>query len=665
MTFFAFPKEIIGHKKPRITFLRLYHSYLRKDVSLGKDTAMHLKPYSGSNDRSPTTSDMSVSAGPFGRRPDLETTMRWVILLSAVFYRVALYLELRSIGFFSFLFVDNKATLDISLRFLDGEITGPLMKPSLWFIQFQAILLSLGVSLEGLHMVQYLSGVLLVWTVLTLGKRVFGSAPALIGGAIMAFYGPLLFQESQLVTSAWAALFLTLAVLLPLAFAPSPSTLIYLLSGLLMGLGVQSQANMIIAAGAFFIGLWFSLKRGKRTALLAFPLGIFLVLLPLTVHNLRSGELLPLSALGGINFFIGNGPGADGGFTLPEGYSLVNEASEMGPSSLIYPSDVLGHSVSYAEASRFWTVYTIRHMAAYPLSAFALLAKKAFLLIQGWELQNNFSYYFFRTELVRLPLPLDFGILFTLALPWLFQRGRSFSRKSLLWVLGGYAFSVVIFFVVDRYRMPLVPLVALMAGAGVMEIRSRWLSGNTRRIQGLLLLSFLGLFITHIPGWSSPESEVAMGWNQVASKYYLEGREDDAAEAFTKSLEADDHNIQALFSLASIHANRENWGKAEGYYRRVLEIEGKDQDAMEQLGKVLRDGGDLEIALGVFILGMTAYPDNAGFYEGAAGVFLEMGQAEKSADILRRAAVSGLRNSALVLLEDRVMLELRERPDAP
>lgn len=221
-----------------------------------------------------------------------------MILLSVVFYRIALYLELRSIGFYRLDFVDNKAALDISLQILNGELQGPLMKASLWFIQFQAILLRFGVNLDGLHMIQYLSGILLVWTLITLGKRVFGSAPALIGGAVMAFYGPLLFQGSQLVAAAWAALFLTLAV------------------------------------------------------------------------------LLPLSALGGINFFIGSGPGADGSFTLPEGYSLVNHAAELGPSSLIYPGDVLGRTVSYTEASRFWTTLTLEHMGADPLITLSLLGKK-------------------------------------------------------------------------------------------------------------------------------------------------------------------------------------------------------------------------------------------------------------------------------------------------
>lgn len=588
-----------------------------------------------------------------------------MIFLSAVFYRMALYLELRSIGFYKFVFVDNKATLDISLQILDGELQGPLMKASLWFIQFQAILLRLGVSLDGLHMIQYLSGILLVWTLLTLGKRVFGTAPALISGAVMAFYGPLLFQESQLVAAAWAALFLTFAVLFPLAFAQSPSIPVYLLSGLLMGLGVQSQANMIIAAGAFFIGLWFSLEQDKRATLLVFPLGVLLALLPLTVHNLRSGELLPLSALGGINFFIGNGPGADGGFTLPEGYSLVNHAAELGPSSLTYPADVLGHPVNYTEASRFWTILTLEHMGADPLRTLSLLGKKTALLIQGWEFQNNFSYYFFRTRLVRLPLLLDFGILVALALPWFFQRGRPFYRRPLLWVLGGYGLSVVLFFVVDRYRLPLVPLVALLAGAGVMELRSRWFSGGVRRVRGLLLLVVLALFLTHIPGWVSPEGEVAQSWNYLGSEYFREGRVEEAVQAYRKTIDADSRNVQALFSLASIHANRKEWGRAEELYARVLEIDGTSQDALVQLGRVLKDGGGLDSALAVFNRGMSVYPDNVGFYEGAACVLLEIGQAEKSADILRRASAMGLRNSALILLEDRVNQMLQERPNAP
>ncbi|MDF1535202.1 MAG: hypothetical protein P1S46_01715 [bacterium] len=343
-------------------------------------------------------------------------TTRFSILLIAVVYRLTFYLQLRADGFFQLVPVDKKVLLDLSLDQIRGNLPSPLANSSLWFIQLEAILTSLGIGLNGLHLFQFLAGIMLVLTVLTLGQRILGTFPSLFAGAVLAVYGPLLFQEAQIVTAAWTALFLTAAILLPLAFA-SPPALVFLLSGIIFGLGIQSQANMAISALAFFIGLsTIASQRGKK-ALFLFPLGILLALAPVTLHNLRSGEFLPLSTVGGVNFFIGNGPGATGSFNIPEGYSLVNEADQFVVSSLIYPEKILGHKPGYSESSRFWISRILRGILSRPARSLVLMGKKTALLLHAWETPNNISYRFFRTQLASIPLPLDFGILVALAIP--------------------------------------------------------------------------------------------------------------------------------------------------------------------------------------------------------------------------------------------------------
>lgn len=620
------------------------------------------KPMSGFFRGKPSPADHSPRpGGTFGGPGErevipghtLETALFWAILFIAVFYRAALFFELSSAGFFDLVFVDNKTYLDVSLKLLEGELPGPLLKSALWFIQVLAIGLRLGVTLEGLHLLQYLSGVLTVLTIMVLGKRVFGPVPALVAGGILAVYGPLLFQESQLLAASWAAFFFSLSILLPLAFPGAPVSLM-LLSGLFMGLGVQSQANMAIAALSFFFGLWIWKGRKKPVGPVLFLLGVFLAVLPVTLHNVRSGEFLPLSATGGINFFIGNGPQANGSFYLPDGYDLVNDADQFIPSSLIFPEKILGHPVRYAEGSRFWTLLTVKHMAEKPLRTLSMMGKKTVLLVQGWEIQNNLSYFFFRKELVGLPLPFDFGILFSFAFPVLVMAIWMKNSRPLLWALGGYAFSVVLFFVVDRYRLSLAPLIALFAGAGLVEIVARWRSGGFRKAGVFLVPVVLMLYLTHIPGWSSAGKEVSHGWEQVGRQHILAHRDEEAILSFQKAAEADRGNNSALLSLASLYANRQDWPKAGALYRQILDREPGNLKALICLGRVLKDSGDFDGALQVFLSGINSDSKNPLFFEEAAALALDLGQVSLASEIIEKATDRGMGTPGLLSLAQRV-----------
>jgi hypothetical protein len=101
----------------------------------------------------------------------------------------------------------------------------------------------------------------------------------------------------------------------------------------------------------------------------------------------------------------------------------------------------------------------------------ALTVKKVWLLVHDYEIPDNYAYTCFRehfTPVLRV-LPLGFGWLLGL-FAWGVWLAR---RERLSWIPIGFAVlyggAVVVFFIYDRYRIPLVLPLCMFAARGLVE----------------------------------------------------------------------------------------------------------------------------------------------------------------------------------------------------
>jgi tetratricopeptide (TPR) repeat protein len=257
-------------------------------------------------------------------------------------------------------------------------------------------------------------------------------------------------------------------------------------------------------------------RRAGLRAALALTLGTVVVVAPVTLRNwIVSKELVLLTTGGGEVFFIGNNADANGLYVPPP---FVRPDPKFEHADFIdRGSEIAGHPLSPMQSSWFWFREGVRFIADSPLQWLSLEGRKLFFFWNWYELPDNLDYavlQWFSPLLRGLNVvwpPQDWP---APALPagggvWMQTRAHLYSTFGLLAPLGflgmvvswrrrrdlsplyvllfGYMGTVLLFFNFSRFRVPVVPILALFAAAGIFALgralyrAARWARALVRR----------------------------------------------------------------------------------------------------------------------------------------------------------------------------------------
>jgi tetratricopeptide (TPR) repeat protein len=209
----------------------------------------------------------------------------------------------------------------------------------------------------------------------------------------------------------------------------------------------------------------------------AVVLGASLPVLPVLLRNHEVSGLWILQTNSGVNFYMGNYPGADGTPNIHAGRPwarLVAMAPERG---ILSPPD----------QDAFYRGLALRWMREEPGRALALFGRKLFLFWNAYETRPSLDVYYFRrlSPVLSFPWP-GFGILAPLAL---LGAGLALGRRRpepdllLLYALV-YTLATASFMVSSRYRIPIVQAALPLAGIAAADLTRRLRSGNPRAALG-------------------------------------------------------------------------------------------------------------------------------------------------------------------------------------
>lgn len=363
--------------------------------------------------------------------------------------------------------VDERMYVEWARRIAGGELMGGdvFFFDPLWAYVLALLL----VVTKGSLLACRLFGVALfagtVELVYRTAARLFGSERLALGAAACtALYGPLAFASGFLLKEpltihlvAWAA-FLMVHV----------EGRRWVLPGLLFGLLALLRGNFLLVSPLVFIAA--RRQAGWAALGLALPLALCLS------HNLAYGQFVVTTAHGGANFWLGNNPESSGTYEAPA-FIVARPASELSGFKAEAEARV-GRPLTHAESSRYWLGQGLRFWAEHPLDALGLLFRKTRLMLHDYEVPDNYALTCFRGWFAPALwlAPLSWGVLFGLALLGMVHAWRSqpLARPVVLFAVL-YGASVMVFFVFDRYRVPLAPLLCLFAAVGVSRLRHvRW-----------------------------------------------------------------------------------------------------------------------------------------------------------------------------------------------
>ena len=562
--------------------------------------------------------------------------------------------QLQSAPFFSVLIGDARGYDEWARRLAAGDWVGSevFYQAPLYPYFLGLIYRALGSDALTVRVVQAIVGSLSCAAIAFAGYRLFSRRAGMVAGVALAFYPAAIFFDA-LVQKSVLDLFFTcvaLALIAVVLASRERRRAAWFGLGVVVGALSLTRENALLLAVVVF--LWalqqsFEISRNRpannvrdRLSPALFVAGLALVLLPVACRNaaVGGGFYLTTSQFGS-NFFIGNNPASDGTYMSLRPGRGDPEFERTDATELAEQAS--GRALMPAEVSDYWFTRALTFIRGEPAMWLRLMTRKAALLVNTSEMldtESQESHAEYSSILALTSLVGRFGVLVPLAL---FGAFVVWPRRRELWVLYAltltYAFSVVLFFVMARYRHPLLPFFLLFAAAGVTGgstfLRSVW----RRQLAAVAAVVFAAVVITNRPMLSSTlmraisehnlgaalqeqgrvdeaivhyeraltlQPDYAPSYNNLGIVRMAKGELAGAVSAFRESLrlrpspQAAELLAQADYDMGSALAERGAFARAELLFREALQLQPDYAEAHNNLGITLASMGKLEEAIG-------------------------------------------------------------------
>ncbi len=482
------------------------------------------------------------------------------------------------------------------------------------------------------------------------GRDVFDKRVGLLAGLLTASYGALIFYDCSVLLTPLLVFLNVLAVYLLLRADSSRRPIYCVAAGAVLGLAAVGRAAALLSAAAAVLWMWHSARAGagrkatvssdsdggrsrggersaRRPAALRgaalVVLGLVLVVGPVTLRNyVVERDFVLVTSNGGLNFFIGNGEGATGGYAKPAGLDI---ATDLYGKALA--EEALGRELKPSEVSDYWYARGWEDIRTRPGQWSKLMVRKLAFVMSSYELPQLENYDFQKrySALLALPLP-GFAVLAPLGLLGLGLTFRRRRPRLLALYFSVYLLSIVAFFVVARYRLPVVPLLIVLASYAAVELARRV---QAREFAALVVpVVALGVLLYVVnanhygvnreSGFGQPhfrlgiiysergmteeavaEYEMAIRLDPEYQKSYLNlgsvlsvaGRTDEAMAAFRNALRVNPGYVAARINLAMLLERSEDYDRALAHVDTVLGWDGRNATALKERGVILYRAG--------------------------------------------------------------------------
>lgn len=551
-----------------------------------------------------------------------KSSLWWLIpaaLAIKLAYLFFAYPEASSVGALS---IDALYHYNWAEAILSGDIfvNAPYFRAPLYPFMLAGLLKISGGSLIFVRVVQVLLGCLMLVVVYRLTEKVFNRLAATMAVLLLTLYPLTTYFEGELLLDSLFALLALLSFYYLLARRKGkdrPAA-----AGIFFALAALTRPTILvflpIAAGYYFWHKKRSPEKKTRLRTAGLFIAVVIVLiLPVTIVNyIHSGQIILVSYQGGVNFYIGNNPQADGiSSNLPPfgGDWTLDDARYVALTET-------GRNLTYNDLSSYWYRKGFSFAFSHPAAFGALMVKKIYYLFSGHEISDNrpldeavFANRFLRLLPVRLPL-----IVAAALLPVFLVRRHRNRFLYLYGLVAVYGLTIAAFFVNSRFRLPLVPFLAILAGIGLASLydvirRRAW---NARLAIALISAAAVFSLVT-VNLYGSPfinpsqalflrgNASLRQGdYSTAAARFdslsqmtpYVDnsflnlgiaflkmGRSDEAARAFRRELAHNPGSAEAANNLGVLFLLSKEYDSTLAYCRRALEIKPYYEEAAVNL----------------------------------------------------------------------------------
>lgn len=364
-----------------------------------------------------------------------------------------------------------------------------------------------------------------------------------------------------------------------------------LLAGI-TGLGYPAVWPVVILLAVLAALNWSRLPL-PRLHLPFFLAAALLPALPVAIHNTRAeGQLTFLTTHGGINVYMGNHERATGYPLRIRDFRLT--ATDLLEDAHRAAELEVGHPLSRAQSSAWWSAQARRFMREHPGAALRLTARKFRLFWSHTEVDDLRM-----VEQVQLmnhqltgPWWIPFGLFSATGLLGLLMTRGAAPVRLLFWT--GLA-GVVSLFITTRYRLPLTPLLAAFGAAGLTTLIRDLRARSRLATHALVLAVAIGL-----AAWPGGVPDVrATDYYNASVQWLAAGHADEALVTARAGLALNPTFADLYHAEGSALFKQEQFGLAAASFAKALAMRPNHANARYNLALSHARAGQLTEALQV------------------------------------------------------------------
>ncbi len=433
-------------------------------------------------------------------------------------------------------------------------------------------------------------------------------------GLAYGLWGTLIFYETMLLIPV-VFLFLTVAATLQLvrwAKRPQLSTLVY--SGLLFGLAGITRPNILLvmpllAVYVLFVGAKSSLLVGRLKNVLILTLAVCVPVFSVTLRNkIVTGEATLIATQGGVNFYIGNNPVAEGlTMQIPE-VNLDNVSwSHFAPTTKRIAEKEAGRALTPTEESSFWTDKAFDYISANPMAFLALTWHKITYIGLGFENSDNGDIYFKRGQSLLLTALIS-GRTFPLKYPWALFLPLALIGMTVAWkkreslgplylIFFGYLPTIFLFLVTARHRLLLVPFIAIFSGVGFYYLYDLVKENAVKRLilpGGVTVGLMIILSVVYYDIGFQNEAQI---YQNQGIAHTRRGDWTEAANSFSQALEVDSMSYINWNELGYAFMRMDSVERAGRCFNKSFELNPQYIEPLLNFGQMLSHTTMYDLAL--------------------------------------------------------------------
>jgi predicted negative regulator of RcsB-dependent stress response len=542
--------------------------------------------------------------------------------------------------------VDSKTYDEIARTFAKNQILGsnffwqsffyPFFLSVVYFFSDNSIIFA--------KVIQVLLGALTCALTYRLGEVIFDRRTGIIAGFITAFYGPMFFYDSELLATGWAAFWAVVIVSLFLKVKEKDKSWHWFLLGLSSALGIITRPEFLLIFLAGCIWLWLRVPRELSLAprFGAIFAGVALVMVPVSIAAAyATGRFSVVSSSGGLNLYIGNNPNYCETLTIRPG-------EEWGRLLIKLPAQSgMGNSVW--EEDRFFKQQVIKYVKNQPLDFAKGLGRKMLELVCSREIPRNLNIYMFGrwSQLLRLltwkasGFGFPFGVIFPLAVLGVIFNWRRIPVPVILFVVM-YSLSIILVFVAGRYKVPMVPILAILAAGGLVSVVKRVRLMRWRELILIAAVVVGTVLLSTLPGpFCQEQVDFEPEFFQfVGHGLIKQGLNDKAMECLSEALRLKPDYNETYFYMGEALRGQGKVSEAIEHYRKALRL--KLDSSIEyithnNLGAALAEQGKVDEAIEQYKETIRLKPDYPIVYNNLGTALLRQGKVDEAIEQYKEA----------------------------